>query len=174
MRKSVTLSAPHAGGTAEPSPLDPPVATGVHGHLVDPEVHAPVWLRVLARAAVIGVAAGFTFAVAASLPVAFGILPGDAVPKVAPWVALGAGWAALTYRLLRSLGGRRPFLTGQLHAALLVVPGMSALIRWDYAAVEPWAFWGTAAMFTGLIGLLLGKAYHVSPSSFVVVDEGAH
>jgi hypothetical protein len=172
VRESVTLAAPNAGGTAEPPPAERPVATGIHGHLAHAESHPPAWLRVPARAACIGVAVGVGFGSAMALPVAFGLLPGDAVPKAALWGALGAGWAALTYRMLRALGNRKPFLAGQLHAAVLVVPGMSALIGWDNAAVDPWAFWGTVAMFTGLIGLLLRNAWGVSLPAFIVVEEG--
>jgi hypothetical protein len=172
VRESSTLPSPDAGRTADPPRAVSSVPAGVRGRLAQIEAHPPAWLRVPAKSVGIGFGAGVASFSAMALPAAVGLIPGEALPSMAVWVTLGTAWAAFTYRLLRSLGKRHPFLTGQLHAALLVVPAMSALIRWDFAAVESSGFWLTTAIGSGVIGCILGRVYESSAPPPIAREAG--
>jgi hypothetical protein len=176
MPESSTLPPPpDSARTPDPPRAEPPVAPGPRGPVVHTGPDLPTWLHVPAIAVASGMVAGIASVSAMALPAAVGLIPVDALPPVALWVALGTAWAAFTYQLLRSLGNRRPFLTGQIYAALLVVPAMSALIRWDFAAVEMSEFWVTVAVLTGVIGCVIGCVARDTPApALIEVEEGQY
>lgn len=175
MRESSTLPSPDAGRPADPPRVEAPVSPGPRGRLAHIESHPPTWLRVPLKAAAIGTAAGAAYALVVTLPGRVGIIPGDALasPVAALWVALGAAWTALTYRLLRSLGRRNPGGAGQLHAALLVVPAMLLWVG-PVSILLHVGLWIAAVLFSGLLGRVIGAVVYEPSSPLVVVEAERH
>ncbi|HEU0302709.1 MAG TPA: helix-turn-helix transcriptional regulator [Longimicrobium sp.] len=139
-----------AGGLP-PRPL-PPVAPG----LLSWVSRLPTGLRVPVKAAGIGVAVGISVALM-SVPDWLGGAPFDPDTPLL-WGAVVAS-LAFTYRLLRPLGDRKPLLAGQLQAAVLVVPAMLIVHDPQDLALDRPLLWLFVAMFSGLIGALLGAVY---------------
>jgi DNA-binding XRE family transcriptional regulator len=120
----------------------------------------PRWLQLPARAVRGGLFGGAAFCASAVLGTWFGgAEPIQLSAAVFLWTTLGAGWLTLTHGLLRPLADRSPYLAGQLWSAALMLPAAFAFGMKDdrYWLYSP-GLWVMAAIFSGLIGLVLGDA----------------
>lgn len=136
---------------------EPPVPPGLDHRLAHTVRQLPAWLRVPVVAVLAGSFVGLsTIAISAVTSVSTG---SPFNPQRALWWGAGIAWLLFTYRLLRPLADRRPFLAGQIHAATLLVPaGLIVHEPADIALDNPF-LWVMMCIFIGLIGLVLGAFY---------------
>lgn len=158
-RHCAPCRAAQALADAVPDPPEMPAHPGILG-AVDRHwarlSRLPAWVRVPVKAAETALVAGPLAALFASvfgwLYPAAGIHPS---PRWLLFTTAGIAWLVLSYRLLRPLGDRMPYLAGHLCSAAVVVPAVLASVWTGIASLGDPRFW----IFTVPLGVTLGVAF---------------
>jgi transcriptional regulator with XRE-family HTH domain len=147
----------------------PPRTPGLTGWIEHAISRLPPSLRLPARAAVTGLEFGSPLFVGMTL-VDWLRDPSAGLqlsPSMFLWMTVGTAWLVLTHGLLRPLADRTPRLAGQLWSAALIFPAAFAFAQTDPDLLlrDPW-LWGFAAIFSGLIGVVLGRVLDLDDALF--------
>jgi DNA-binding XRE family transcriptional regulator len=146
----------------DPAPPLSPWPPGVRSRLLQARTRLPPALQLPVHSLGKGLLFGTLMAAAGSVS----LVGGDwwASPEGFLCGTLGVAWFVFTREALRPLADRDPRKAGQIQAAALTVPG---LIAWGTIGsadlASPW-LWGVAAIFSCLLGLVLGGMFNFDVS----------